>query len=78
MIEFALERGWKVNTPRRASERGGSVMIEVKDGPAMVEQLAQRKVFVDCRPGAGVRVSPHFFNTNEEVEEAMAIVAQLI
>ncbi len=78
MIEFALERGWKVNTPRRAGERGGSVMIEVKDGPSMVEQLAQRKVFVDCRPGAGVRVSPHFFNTDEEVEEAMAIVAQLI
>jgi kynureninase len=78
MIQFALERGWKVNTPHRASERGGSVMIEVKDGPSMVEQLAQRKVFVDCRPGAGVRISPHFFNTDEEVEEAMAILAQLI
>jgi kynureninase len=78
MIEFALEHGWKVNTPRRVSERGGSVMIGVKNGPSMVEQLAQRRVFVDCRPGAGVRVSPHFFNTDEEVEEAMSILAELI
>ena len=38
---------------------------------AMVERLAERKVFVDWRPGAGLRMSPHFFNTDEEVEEAL-------
>jgi kynureninase len=78
MIEFALEHGWQLNTPRPVSERGGSVMIGVKDGPAIVEQLADKKVFVDCRPSAGLRLSPHFFNTDEEVEEAMAILADLI
>jgi kynureninase len=78
IIEFALEHGWHLNTPRPVSERGGSVMIGVKDGPAIVEQLAEKKVFVDCRPGAGLRLSPHFFNTDEEVAEAMAILADLI
>jgi kynureninase len=78
MIEFALERGWKINSPRAVSERGGSVMIEVDDGPAMVERLAERKVFVDCRPGVGLRISPHFFNTDEEVAEAMTVLSQLI
>jgi kynureninase len=78
MIEFALERNWKLNSPRVANERGGSVMIGVADGPAMVDRLAERKVFVDCRPGAGLRISPHFFNTDEEVEEAMNILAELI
>jgi kynureninase len=78
MIEFALEHGWQLNTPRPVSERGGSVMIGVKDGPAIVEQLAEKRVFVDCRPGAGLRLSPHFFNTDEEVEEAMAVLADLI
>ncbi|MEK6333521.1 MAG: aminotransferase class V-fold PLP-dependent enzyme [Acidobacteriota bacterium] len=78
MIDFALERGWKVNSPRDADQRGGSVMIYVEDGPAMVSRLAERKVFVDCRPGVGLRLSPHFFNTDEEVREAMGILAELM
>ena len=78
MIEFALERGWKINSPRDVNERGGSVMIDVDNGPAMVDRLAKRKVFVDCRPGVGLRISPHFFNTDEEVAEAMTILSQLI
>jgi kynureninase len=78
MIEFALARGWQVNTPREPSRRGGSVMIGVADGPAMVERLAERKVYVDCRPNAGLRISPHFFNTDEEVEEAMNTLVELM
>jgi len=91
MIEFALERGWKVNSPRDVNQRGGSVMIGVghgpqdgssagapDDGPAMVERLGERKVFVDCRPGVGLRISPHFFNTDEEVNAALAILSRLI
>jgi kynureninase len=78
MIDFALERGWKVNSPRDVNDRGGSVMVYVDDGPGMVERLAEGKVFVDCRPGVGLRLSPHFFNTDEEVREAMEILAGMI
>jgi kynureninase len=78
MIEFALEKGWKVNSPREVNDRGASVMIYVEDGPEMVQRLAERKVFVDCRPGVGLRISPHFFNTDEEVRDAMGILAELI
>jgi kynureninase len=78
MIEFALERNWKVNSPRDVNQRGGSVMIYVEDGPGMVKLLNDRKVFVDCRPGVGLRMSPHFFNTDEEVREAMGILAEMM
>jgi kynureninase len=78
MVEFALERGWTIKSPRDVNDRGGSVMVEVADGPEMVERLSKRKVFVDCRPGVGLRISPHFFNTDEEVEEAMRILSGLI
>jgi selenocysteine lyase/cysteine desulfurase len=44
----------------------------------MVKRLAERKVFVDCRPGVGLRMSPHFFNRDEEVQEAMGILAELV
>ena len=78
MIDFALEQGWKVNSPRDVNQRGGSVMVYVDDGPAMVSRLAERKVFVDCRPGVGLRISPHFFNTEEELREALEILTELI
>lgn len=76
MIDFAVEKGWKINSPRDVNQRGGSVMIYVEDGPGMVKRLNERKVFVDCRPGVGLRMSPHFFNTDEEVREAMEILAK--
>ena len=53
-------------------------MIGVQDAPAMVNRLAERKVFVDSRPSAGLRISPHFFNTDEEVQEALETLASLI
>jgi kynureninase len=78
IIDFAREHGWTLNTPPETNKRGGSVMIGVADGPAMVEQLAAKQVFVDCRPGAGLRISPHFFNTDGEVEEALTILKEMI
>lgn len=78
MIDFARERGWTVNTPLEKDQRGGSVMIGVDNAQLMAERLAERRVFVDWRPGAGLRVSPHFFNTDEEIEEALNILAALI
>ena len=78
MIDFALSRGWTVNTPLDVNKRGGSVMIGVNNAPAVVESLAERRVFVDSRPSAGLRISPHFFNTDEEVDEAMNVLASLI
>jgi kynureninase len=74
MTEFALEHGWRLNSPRNVEERGGSVMIGVEDAPATVARLAERKVFVDWRPRVGLRISPHFFNTDEEVREALEII----
>src|SRR6185369_9959183 len=78
MIDFASERGWTINTPLDQQQRGGSVMIGVDDAPVMAERLAERRVFVDWRPNAGLRMSPHFFNTDDEVEEALNVLAELI
>jgi kynureninase len=78
IINYAQERGWTINTPVHDDQRGGSIMIGVEDGPAMVEQLAARRVFVDSRPSAGLRMSPHFFNTDEEVHEALRIMSNVI
>lgn len=79
LIEKARERGWRVHTPEADHERGGTVTLDVPRGPEVLRELLRREVLVDYRPGAGIRVSPHFYNTEEEVDrvvaEAVAILA---
>ncbi|MFQ5718699.1 MAG: aminotransferase class V-fold PLP-dependent enzyme [Acidobacteriota bacterium] len=78
MIDVARENGWTVNSPTDALQRGGVVMIGVNDPKGMVRQLAAAGVSVDCRPSAGLRISPHFFTEDGEVESAMEILAELL
>jgi len=78
MIDFGMDRNWTINTPVDKNQRGGTVMFGVDDAQGMAERLSERRVFVDWRPGAGLRVSPHFFNTDEEIDEALNILASLI
>ena len=67
LIEMAEEQGWRVNSPRNANQRGGSVIIDVPFAGEVVQELSARDVLVDYRPGAGLRIGPHFFNTDEEL-----------
>jgi kynureninase len=68
LIALADERGWKVNSPRDDKERGGSVVIDVPHADAVVRELEKRDVLVDFRPGAGIRVGPHFYNRDDELD----------
>src|SRR5262249_15498694 len=74
LIHLAGEQGWRVNSPRGAEQRGGSVIVDVPHAGEIVRELAARDVLVDFRPGAGIRIGPHFFNSDEELE---AIIAEI-
>lgn len=67
LIELADEQGWRVNSPRDAAKRGGTVVVDVPHAAAVVQELARREVLVDFRPGAGIRIAPHFYSTDEEL-----------
>lgn len=78
LIEFADRQGWRVNSPRDAERRGGTVSIDMPDSQAISQELLSRDILVDWRPKAGVRFSPHFYNTNAEVDAAMAAVVDIL
>ncbi len=78
LIELADGHGWRVNSPRAAEQRGGTVSIDMPDSQQVSRELLAREVIVDWRPKAGVRFSPHFYNTDEEVESAIAAVADIL
>jgi len=75
LIDTALERGLTVNSQTRPERRGASVVITVQDEAGMEERLAAQNIIVDSRPGAGVRVGPHFFNTREELDTLLDALA---
>ncbi|MBX9928702.1 MAG: aminotransferase class V-fold PLP-dependent enzyme [Gemmatimonadaceae bacterium] len=68
LIAIADARGWKVSAPREAAARGGTVAFDVPEGAAVAKALLARDVVIDYRPGAGIRVAPHFYTTDAEVE----------
>lgn len=78
LIRLAEERGFKVNTPRRAEERGGTVTIDIEHGAAVTRELLRREIIVDYRPGAGIRISPHFYTADEELEIAMRELERIV
>ena len=78
LIDLAKQAGFRINTPEADEERGGSVIIDVPDGQRVAEELIRREVIVDYRPGAGIRMAPHFYNTAEEIEHAMEMLVSIV
>ncbi len=78
LIELASKHGWRVNTPRDAESRGGTVSIDMPDAQEVCRELIKRDILVDYRPKAGVRMSPHFYNTDEELERGIAAVEEIL
>ena len=68
LIELAEEAGFRVTSPKDADRRGGTVTIAAEHAAAVTKELIRREFIVDYRPGAGVRVSPHFYTKDEELE----------
>jgi len=78
LIERADQHGWRVNSPRDPERRGGTVSIDMPDSQEVSRELLKRDILVDWRPRAGVRMSPHFYNTDEEVERGIAAVEEIL
>ncbi len=68
LIRLAEEADFNVTSPKDPADRGGTITIGHPEAAAITSELIKREFIVDYRPGAGVRISPHFYNTDEELE----------
>jgi len=78
IISWADEYGFAVNSPRRIEERGGTVSIGVDYAYEVSRELIRRDFLVDYRPGAGIRISPHFYSKDEEIDLIMNEIKKII
>ena len=77
LIEACLENGWQVNSPLDAGSRGGHVTVDMPGAEFVAGQLLERRVMVDYRPGAGIRMAPHFYTLDDELLAAVAAIREI-
>jgi kynureninase len=78
LFEAAKAHGWRVNTPESPGERAGTVSVDCPHAAEVCRELLAREILVDYRPKAGVRLSPHFYNREEECDLAIAQIADIL
>jgi kynureninase len=78
LIALADDHGIPVNTCRQAARRGGTVTFDVPNGLAVARELERREILVDFRPAAGIRVAPHFYSSDEELDRTVTEIARIV
>ena len=77
IAEMALERGLRVNSPLQPEHRAGWIGIDFDDSENGLPQAHRRRVFLDYRPGCGLRVSAHIYTSAGEIDKFFATLDSL-
>jgi kynureninase len=78
LIELAKEQGFPLTVPARPQERGGTVAVNPPHAYEVSRELLRRDFIVDFRPGAGIRISPHFYTSDEELQAVIREIRQIM
>jgi kynureninase len=74
IVELAESLAIDLGSPRDGDSRGGHVTINPRDPERVSQELLEANFVIDYRPGAGIRIAPHFYNTLEEIEQVMTAI----
>ena len=77
LLQRADEAGLPSLTPREHARRGGTVAVDPPNAEAISRELLASDILIDYRPGAGIRVAPHFYTTEDECDEVIGEIAAL-
>src|SRR4029079_4692060 len=75
LIDLLDAAGFEVGSPRERDRRGGTVLARTPDDAALHRELGERGIICDFRPDAGIRLGPHFYNTEDELRHTVDSLA---
>jgi len=78
IISEAQKEGYRINTPLDSNVRGGTVTLDMPDSYEISKELIKRNILIDYREGAGIRLAPHFYNTDDEILFALDELKNII
>jgi len=73
LLDYLRDSPYKIRSSLAARHRSGIISFTGKRDNALMEALKHEKIIVSYREG-GVRVSPHFYNSDEEVDRLIAVL----
>ena len=78
LIELLDDAGFEVGSPRDPDRRGGTVTVRTPEFEAVHKELGERQIICDFRPDAGLRLGPHYYNTDEELRHTVEQIAEIV
>ena len=78
LLAAADSRGYRIHAPRDSARRGGTVAFDVPNGREVAQYLLSRDIIVDYRVGAGIRVAPHFYTRDEELDACIGAIDECL
>jgi kynureninase len=78
LIDSLEAAGLEIGSPREASRRGGTILVRTPDDAAVHRELGERGIICDFRPDAGIRLGPHFYNTEAELRHAVSELTEIV
>jgi kynureninase len=78
LIDLADAAGFEVGSPRDPGRRGGTVTVRTPEFEAVHKELSERQILCDFRPDVGLRLGPHYYNSDEELRFAVAQIAEIV
>jgi kynureninase len=78
LIDLADAAGFDVRSPRSPARRGGTVTVHVPEFAAVHKELAERQILCDFRPDAGIRLGPHYYNSDDELRFTIEQIGDIV
>jgi kynureninase len=78
LIGLLDDAGFEVGSPRDPVRRGGTATVRVPEFEAVHKELGERQVICDFRPDAGLRLGPHYFNTDDELRGVVSQITDIV
>ena len=78
LIGLAEAAGFGIASPREPERRGGTVTVDVDEFPAVHKELTERQILCDFRPGAGIRLGPHYYTSDAELRHVIDQIAEIV
>jgi kynureninase len=78
LIDLLDEAGFEIGSPRDPARRGGTVLVQTPDDAAVHRELGERGIICDFRPGAGIRLGPHFYNSEDELRQTVEQLTEIV
>ncbi len=78
IIDFSDQAGYAVVSPRDDAQRAGTVTVRPQEAYSVSRELIARGIVIDYREGAGIRIAPHFYNSDDEIRQTMQAIADIL